>query len=182
MRRRTVMSHGKLSIKEIDEYVEALIAFLPSQQQMDLISKLTPYIESDTYTLQLVKTKIEMAQIQEEMYRVESMKDAPMILATFLTNKLDEIKNDLTTLFQVKELSSFYCYARGEDDEMKKEEIYVDYDEDERILFVNLDKQMQIQVKVNHELMVPDDIFEENGRYCYQYEDIEDGAIIEILK
>lgn len=167
-----------LTLEDIDDYVQALTAFLPTPTQRKLIQEYQYAIEKNPQYQVLIQRKLAIANIPTTFLQKQTIS-----IQEIIENTLQELKVKVQGQIEKTFSVSTYrmSFARGEDVDMNQ--IGIGYQDHELDLYVHpelLKNYSFILMKDGQEIL-PDEIIEEGGEGYIIFDHIDEDDEFEII-
>lgn len=167
-----------LTLEDIDDYVQALTAFLPTPAQRKMIQEYQSAIEKNPQYQVLIQRKLAIANIPTTFLQKQTIS-----IQEIIENTLQELKVKVQGQIEKTFSVSTYrmSFARGEDVNMNQ--IGIGYQDHELDLYVHpelLKNYSFILMKDGQEIL-PDEIIEEGGEGYIIFDHIDEDDEFEII-
>lgn len=179
-----------LTLRDIDDYVEALLAFLPTQSQIQMIEDYSSIIENNLQYQRIVRRKLRIARSHnvfdnvniEELQSESKSKFISImdIIERTLEDYKIHVKNQLETTFTISRKVSF-ALTRG--DSVDEKHVTVGYDPERLTFILTVDSKMaelyEFVLIIDGKEVKPSHIDYESDTYI-SFENIEQDQKFEI--
>lgn len=167
-----------LTLEEIDDYVEAIVAFLPTPAQRQFIQECEYAIKQNPQYNIVIQRKLNIARVPDILSSRQMIS-----IKEIMTNTLHDFK----VLVQDQIDKTFYvssygmAFSRGED--VLINHLNIEYADNELTLFVHpslLQSYSFLIIKDNQKIM-PDEIIEEGGEGYIIFHNVKEEDVFELI-